>query len=141
MTYAIEACGTSGICRIGRMCRCLPRAGDRKRDAHREYESIARTWFATQARVRLRPKDRRIPFDESTTIRSRQETSGPATVSLFDAAGRLVRRLTSDIQSPGYHSLTWDGRDDQGRRLPAGVYVTRIETTEGVTAWRVVLAK
>jgi hypothetical protein len=37
-------------------------------------------------------------------------------LSVYDAAGRLVRRL------PAGHIASWDGRDQRGRRLPAGAY-------------------
>jgi len=37
-------------------------------------------------------------------------------LSVYDAAGRLVRRL------PVTRVTTWDGRDSRGRRLPAGAY-------------------
>ena len=44
-------------------------------------------------------------------------------LALFDLAGRLVRRLvTRGRAEPGVNSCTWDGRDDAGRALPAGIY-------------------
>jgi hypothetical protein len=36
--------------------------------------------------------------------------------------------------------LRWDGTDDAGRELPAGVYFTHVATAEGTTMGRVVLA-
>ena len=50
---------------------------------------------------------------------------GPATVSLrlYDLAGRRVRTLlAAQRMSAGRHTLTWDGRDDHGRTVAAGVY-------------------
>jgi len=48
----------------------------------------------------------------------------PATVevSIRDPLGRTVRGLTREQLGIGRHSIPWDGRDDAGRELPAGVY-------------------
>jgi flagellar hook assembly protein FlgD len=43
-------------------------------------------------------------------------------VRIFDAAGRLVRRL----EEP-----SWDGRDDAGETVPAGVYFARARGAGG----------
>jgi hypothetical protein len=47
---------------------------------------------------------------------------GPVRVRIVDVTGR-VRRLVFDGElPPGFHPLTWDGRDDDGHRLGRGVY-------------------
>jgi hypothetical protein len=43
-------------------------------------------------------------------------------LSIFDAAGRLVRRFEP---GPRDASSVWDGRDERGRQVPAGVYLAR----------------
>jgi len=50
---------------------------------------------------------------------------GPVTLRLYDAGGRLVRTFTERF-SPGLNEVTWNGTDDQGRSLPAGVYLSRL---------------
>ncbi len=59
----------------------------------------------------------------------------------FDASGAVVRRLTEGQQPAGAHAVRWDGRDDAGNPLPAGVYLTRIETAEGVATGKVTVAR
>ena len=63
------------------------------------------------------------PFQDRVTIRL-PRTAG--SVSVFDAAGRLVRTLASSQSAvrdaPPGGILVWDGTDDAGRELPAGVY-------------------
>ncbi|MCK4412320.1 MAG: S8 family serine peptidase [Candidatus Eisenbacteria sp.] len=46
----------------------------------------------------------------------------PGSLALLDPAGRLVRRLLIERFAGGEKTLTWDGRDGRGRRVPAGVY-------------------
>lgn len=48
-----------------------------------------------------------------------------ATVDLYDAAGRVVRRLHRGPLAPGGHAFAWDGRDDSGRAVPPGLYFAR----------------
>ena len=42
--------------------------------------------------------------------------------------GQVVKELINDIQEIGYKTLKWDGRDDKGQIVPAGVYIYFIET-------------
>ena len=63
------------------------------------------------------------------------------TLEIFDASGSLVRHLSEGPRKAGSHSVRWSGRDDEGREMPAGVYLTRVTTAEGTTTGRVVLAK
>jgi len=60
------------------------------------------------------------PFQGATTLRLAAGAAGGGRLAVFDAAGRLLRVL----ETAGGSAL-WDGRDDRGRRLPAGVYYVR----------------
>ncbi|MBM3317272.1 MAG: hypothetical protein FJY75_05420 [Candidatus Eisenbacteria bacterium] len=63
------------------------------------------------------------PFVDRTTIRCLLPSGAPARLGVYDAAGRLVRRLTEDpARLPGERIWIWDARDDLGRRAPAGLY-------------------
>jgi endonuclease I len=53
---------------------------------------------------------------------------GRVTLAIHDVSGRVVRALARDQErSAGTQRLTWDGRDDAGRPLPAGLYFARLE--------------
>jgi hypothetical protein len=54
-------------------------------------------------------------------------------LTVSDATGRIVRRLMDGVQPAGYHSVSWDGKDDHGRRLANGVYFCRL-TASGYRA-------
>lgn len=64
-----------------------------------------------------------------------------AVVVLFDASGRIVRFLHQGVLPAGETPLSWDGRDDNGREVPAGVYLVRVTTSAGGTSGRVVLTR
>jgi subtilisin family serine protease len=48
-------------------------------------------------------------------------------ITVLDVAGRQVRRLVSGVRPEGRHEARWDGRDDGGAFVAAGVYFARIE--------------
>lgn len=62
------------------------------------------------------------PFREALTIAFTTATAGEAVLRVFDVAGRLVRETPRIALNAGPQSLTWDGRDEVGRAVPAGVY-------------------
>ena len=63
------------------------------------------------------------PFGPRTTIQ--YTLAQAATVDLFiaDPAGRVVRKLAHEQQSAGQHRIEWDGRGNDGRALPPGIYL------------------
>jgi len=82
------------------------------------------------------------PFRESTRIRFQAPSGGPATVSIYDASGRMIRRLARELpMSPAPRSVVWDGRGNGGRIVPPGVYGYRIDVGGQVLTGRVVLVR
>ncbi|MBZ0268611.1 M6 family metalloprotease domain-containing protein, partial [bacterium] len=57
-----------------------------------------------------------------------------AVIRIFDVVGRPVRTLDGpgEFSEPGRVAV-WDGRNDAGRRMPAGMYVFRVAGTAGGT--------
>jgi len=59
-------------------------------------------------------------------------------LSVFDVAGREVARLVEGRSSAGRHVASWNA---SGPRMPAGVYLVRFETPEGVWTRRLALLR
>ena len=59
-----------------------------------------------------------------------QGDPGPqgATLRVFDVRGRKVRVLVRDELAAGVHEATWNGRNEDGTPMAAGVYFLRLET-------------
>ncbi|MBD3235547.1 MAG: DUF362 domain-containing protein [Candidatus Eisenbacteria bacterium] len=68
------------------------------------------------------------PFSGQTRLRLRMDVSAVAQLTIADAAGRVVRHLAERRLAPGYTEIRWNGRDDRGRRLPAGTYFARLRS-------------
>ncbi len=61
-------------------------------------------------------------IDETVQFTLEAPTAESYSLKIFDRAGREVRRLV-DKETYLSASYVWDGRDDQGRRLPIGIYI------------------
>ena len=68
------------------------------------------------------------PFNPAVVI-PLDLTTDAAGVSLtvYDVLGRRVRQVWQGALPVGTHRFTWDGRDEVGRNVAAGVYLYRVE--------------
>ena len=66
------------------------------------------------------------PQVSPTTIRYEAPTDAVITIQIFDSAGRLVRVLLEQREAGGRQSISWNGRDEDGRRVPVGVYICQL---------------
>lgn len=55
---------------------------------------------------------------------------GPARLEVYDLSGRRVRSLLDGTVASGWSRLDWNGTDDGGRVLPAGIYRLRLSRGE-----------
>lgn len=67
--------------------------------------------------------------------------SGTVRAEVFDLVGRPVRTLLEERQSPGYHSIVWDGTDENGRVVRRGTYLIAISANGFVAQHKVNWAK
>jgi hypothetical protein len=73
------------------------------------------------------------PFNPTTTIRYSIKERGRVTLTVYNAAGQLVRTLVDEIQAPSAtgFSVIWDGTNDAGERVASGVYLYKLAAAGG----------
>ena len=81
------------------------------------------------------------PFQQATTIRFDLPQAGDVRLNVYDIAGRRVRTLVSESSPAGSRSATWNGVNDAGHRVSAGVYILRLESAGGREHRRVLVLK
>jgi hypothetical protein len=83
------------------------------------------------------------PFNPTTEVQflMPEGTSRDATLEVFDAQGRLVRGLEATGLTPGLHAFRWDGQDNAGRDVGAGVYLYRLQIADRTFEDRMVLVR
>ena len=70
------------------------------------------------------------PFNQRTTLRFSLAKVARADLQVFSVDGRLVRTLSNGVREAGEYQVEWNGTDDSGRPLNAGVYYVRLVTPQ-----------
>jgi hypothetical protein len=81
------------------------------------------------------------PFEARTQIKFELPQGGPALVGVHNVSGRMVRTLQQGQSAAGRHSVVWDGTDNQGTRVPAGVYMLVLEACRQRAQVKVVMSE
>lgn len=69
------------------------------------------------------------PTSGTTSLRFSLPERALVQLSIYDARGRLVRRLSRESRETGSHSVHWDGLDSHGQNVSAGIYFGRLMVT------------
>jgi hypothetical protein len=67
--------------------------------------------------------------------------AGVVNISIFDASGRLVRRLVEERKSAGNFTATWNGKGDNGEALASGEYYYDVKIGDVGAMKKVILMK
>jgi hypothetical protein len=81
------------------------------------------------------------PFMGKTLLRYSLMQSGPVSLVIYGITGQRVRTLVSGNRAAGTNEVVWDGRNDVGEHVRAGVYFARfaaekVHSTERITVLR-----
>ncbi|GAB4378774.1 MAG: hypothetical protein Kow0042_27520 [Calditrichia bacterium] len=71
------------------------------------------------------------PFNPETIISFTVPRSEFIELEVFNNLGQMIRRLFSGNIEPGYHQISWDGRNQFGEAVPSGVYFYRLKSKGG----------
>jgi hypothetical protein len=66
------------------------------------------------------------PFYPLSNIRFTLTSASQVRISVYDAAGRLVRDLVKGNFASGPHYVQWDGRNAKGVNMASGLYLYRV---------------
>jgi PKD repeat protein len=66
------------------------------------------------------------PFNPETTIRYDLADHARVTIVVYNINGQEVRRLIDQTENAGRYMVVWDGTDNFGGQIAAGIYIYRI---------------
>jgi hypothetical protein len=66
------------------------------------------------------------PFSSATRVLLSNPRQQRLVVRIYDVTGRHVQTLLDAVAPPGRGWLTWNGRDEKGRKVGSGVYFCRL---------------
>jgi len=78
------------------------------------------------------------PMTSRSTVAFDLARAGDVSLEVLDLQGRRVRMLMSGARAAGPHQATWDGRDESGHAVGAGVYFYRLTAGGEARTQRVV---
>ena len=81
------------------------------------------------------------PFNLSTNIRYEIPTCDHIKLEIFNLIGQKIRTLINEIQSPGMHYTSWDGKNDNGKIMVSGTYIYRITSGNFRQSKKMILLK
>ncbi|MDP8267096.1 MAG: lamin tail domain-containing protein [Candidatus Tenebribacter davisii] len=95
-----------------------------------EANSIFVQILPTKMKLRAAPNPF-SPFRNERTIFSftLPEFISTVTLRIFDLKGRMVRKLVNQVLQASTGNLIWDGYNDNGKKLPVGVYLVLMQAT------------
>ena len=67
------------------------------------------------------------PLSARAVIRWQVPRLSSVSLKVYNTAGQMVRVLSQGSAKPGSYTATWNGCDQKGRRLAAGVYVCTLD--------------
>ncbi len=82
------------------------------------------------------------PFNPTTNLSFSLPKESSVTLEIFNILGMRVRTLAAGMRmGSGYHTMTWNGRDDAGNTLPSGMYIYRISAGSYTASKKMMMMK
>ena len=81
------------------------------------------------------------PFNPTTTLRYDIPEEGNVSIMVYDMMGREIRTLIKDHLPAGYHYLKWDGTNNKGSHVAAGLYIYIMQTKDHRDLKKMILLK
>jgi len=113
---------------------------------NQRYQPAEVTWSGSLAELLL-PRAPGLdqnypnPFNPSTTIPFALPSAQRVHLEVYNMLGQRVRTLAAGPMEPGFHTIVWNGRDDVGRDVAAGLYISLLEIADRRLTRKMLLVK
>lgn len=81
------------------------------------------------------------PFNPSTKFSYIVPEDGFISLNIYDLKGNRINKLISEYKPRDNYSISWNGTDDGGRFVPAGIYFYTMKTEKQMITKKMVLLK
>jgi hypothetical protein len=81
------------------------------------------------------------PFNPTTSIRYSLDSNSLTEIKIYNVRGQLVKTFDLGMQTTGFHKLVWNAKDDNGNKLPSGVYFSRMKANNKIDTKKIILLK
>ena len=81
------------------------------------------------------------PADNYTVFTIRLENSSKIILSVYSLDGRQLAKMDYGKKNEGYHEIYWQTKDNNGNRLPNGMYIYQFRTTDGKLSNKLIICR
>ncbi len=81
------------------------------------------------------------PFNPDTRIQYSLPIDTYVSINIVDLNGKIVKSLVKSFQRAGFKNITWDGNNDFGQTLSAGMYILVFTSDEYYASKKMLLLK
>lgn len=81
------------------------------------------------------------PFNPSTTIYYSLPKESAVTVTVYNVLGKEINQLISHVKPQGSYSVVWNGNDNFGNAVSAGIYFYKLQAGDFTQTRKMVLLK
>ena len=81
------------------------------------------------------------PFNPTTRINFDMSNDGNVLIKIINVKGNLVRILVDDYVKIGPQFIVWDARNNNGEKVPAGIYFYMLKVNDYIQTQKMILLK
>ncbi len=81
------------------------------------------------------------PFNSKTSFEYGLPEAADVSFHIYDIQGRLVKSIPCGQLAPGYHSIIWDGTNNENRYISSGIYLVRLTAGDRQIVRKITLLK
>ncbi len=107
-----------------------------ERDASIKIQYIAKSLIPTTFKL---AQNHPNPFNAVTEIRFELPEPGRIKLRIYNLQGQEVRTLLNENKEAGFHSIYFDGKNNNGQHLSSGVYIYQLESNSNSTSKKMIL--
>jgi hypothetical protein len=78
------------------------------------------------------------PFNPTTKINFQVPVKELVKIEIFNSLGEKVKTLINSVYSPGYHSISWNGRDRNGVSVSSGIYFYKMQSGKFISTKKMI---
>lgn len=81
------------------------------------------------------------PFNPMTTVRYNLPETSIVEISIYNILGKKISTIVNETQQAGVKEVIWNGTDDLGRAVSAGIYIYQIRAGKFIESRKMVLMR
>ncbi|MDD5529496.1 MAG: C25 family cysteine peptidase [bacterium] len=81
------------------------------------------------------------PFKGTTLLSFSVPKVTAVKINVFNLAGQNIKTLLDEKVKPGFHSVNWTGKNQNGEKVPSGIYFIRVKGIGDITTRKTVLLR